>query len=754
MVYKITRFDNITNPGGGVPQTYETLPDLYTQFNKCAMARTEQDKKNSAGWVRGHLKDNYRKKENIEHTQFIIIDVDKSSGKPYCIEPPEKIHQIMKDFNINHIMHTTWSNRGDGKYRYRIIIPCTRNVWEEEVEINSRDIVGALKDAGCDILYAHENKSMSQMWFFPSSPAPTKWFQSYLYCEGEDYNPSTIDRYKIEKEIKGAPTNKVLSIFPDVVASDSLYDMFENVRTHQDIHGNLLNITYQLVKDEVPDGWIMRICNYLLGEPTDDKRIEQRRADLPRMIQGAKLKRLDENKFEAIEWISADSKYEDPPIPPGRLGELVKMAYRQQSYQNKTIALVSSLGMISGVAGYKFQCPSVPSMGCNDYFLLSMKTGGGKDFASRFIISGLAKASKDNSYRQFIGNKTFTSGKAIRNMLEKKRCCVSVITEMGQVLASISGDPVSTRRAFLEVYSKSGPDDIVAEEGYSKDEDSIKELSHPALTIVGEGEPSGFIRALKSSNSTTDGFAPRCLIFRADRERRPYENKDIDLSWDDDILEHLSHLLKECTDMTLPYFMRWESSELEQDVKRHSDKWTDYYNDYDGINELKSVLSTRMHVHAVKLSTICAVMNRRELIVTKEDWEWAKELVMYCFNQAQSFMDSSTSGEGDGTIEDTLKIIAHTLRRYFAGDFKGGNFYRDKYSAERNNIIIERCFRTLFASKPAIKKLSRNNKPGYDVVVEYFLQKKYMEKLVHNKKIYYLINNNILELFCDESDLI
>ena len=88
MQFSITHFDNIMLPKSGKPETYVDFKSFCTKFKPCREAPTEEDKKRSAGWVRGLLKDNYRHNDNIDITQFIIIDVDKSAGVQWCKESP------------------------------------------------------------------------------------------------------------------------------------------------------------------------------------------------------------------------------------------------------------------------------------------------------------------------------------------------------------------------------------------------------------------------------------------------------------------------------------------------------------------------------------------------------------------------------------------------------------------------------------------------------------------------------------------
>jgi hypothetical protein len=748
--FTVTHFENIMDPAGGQPIDYSDLEEFYGALSKCKLAPTELDKKRSAGWVRGPLKDNYRKKENITETRLLIIDVDKSPAKPYCINSPLETHEVLKDFGINHIIYTTWSNRGNGKYRYRVVIPASRVLSDDEVELNSRKIVDILNGGGLSIEYAAENKAMSQMWFYSSSPNPKEWFESYLYVDGTEYRPTTVGKYS--SSIVATPEDgytkniDILEIKPDVCAVSNA-SLISNIRNHHEIHFSMLNLSYQMIKDGNSEYWINTFLDSLLGPNTGDKRIEDRRLEIPRLISGARERLVKESVVKKVDWSVDRGSYVEPPVPPGMLGQMVRMAHDQQSYQNMTVAVVAAIGAVSGIAGYKFQCPAIPSFGCNNYYLVSMKTGGGKDFISKFIINLYRRAAQDASYQQFVGAKKFTGGKSIRKLLESKPCCVSVMTEFGQILHGTSGDPVSTRQTLLEQYSRSGPNDVLGAEGYSKEEDSLKELNHPSMTLIGESEPSSFIAALNGTNSINDGFVPRCLVLRADQDTRPYLNRETSTKFDSDIIEHIAHMMKECKDDTIPYFMKWENIQLERDVYDHADMWTDIYNKFDGNDQLKCVLSTRMHIHTIKVATVCAIMNRRALIVKREDWEWAVKFTQYCFDNANSFMEGGNDPlmGGDGSIDDAIKVAASKISKLFCGDLSGGQYYLDAHCKQQMNTIPANVMFKLLGKVPAIKKVGSKARPGYNLVLDYCIKEGLMLKEKYKGKEYYIINGKMKE---------
>jgi hypothetical protein len=69
------------------------------------------------------------------------------------------------------------------------------------------------------------------------------------------------------------------------------------------------------------------------------------------------------------------------------------------------------------------------------------------------------------------------------------------------------GDMTGLTRALLSLYSCSGKGRITKKEVFSNDDDSIDQLTSPALSIVNEATPETLLGAFKKGNSI-DGWRP------------------------------------------------------------------------------------------------------------------------------------------------------------------------------------------------------------------------------------------------------
>jgi hypothetical protein len=382
-----------------------TFDDLAEAFSEC-----EKGGKHEDYFVRGALSPIERKDGNLSDVDLLIIDGDCSIDDPNSAPPPDELHDILTRWDINHIIYTTHSHKPPEKNKWRCLIECPL---EDKIQLKAtaHKIVEELNDEGYNIAYVKEMGVWSQPWFLPRRANPKDGlFEHYSYTNGRAYEAAHQDDKGSNKESRQDR------------ASDDVQSVEERIRQIQSgerYHDNLIALSWGDIKDGVARGKsIASLRGIMNGVPEHlrDERWESRYNDIERYVDDA-IAKIDVNGDDDIDVESeiiipdlpddlfVDSKL---PMPPGLLGELVKSAYSMERYQYEEVALVSALGLVSGICGRKF---NISDTGLNIYLTLIMGTGMGKDAISEFIEYALTNLSYDNVGQQplsFLGPGRFT----------------------------------------------------------------------------------------------------------------------------------------------------------------------------------------------------------------------------------------------------------------------------------------------------------------------------------------------------------
>ena len=149
--------------------------------------------------------------------------------------------------------------------------------------------------------------------------------------------------------------------------------------------------------------------------------------------------------------------------PPGLLGEVAQFIYAAAPRPVPEIAIAAAIGLMAGICGRAY---NVSSTGLNQYVLLLARTGRGKESIQSGISKLIAHVRQQvPSIEECIGPDEIASGPALYKYLNKNPGFVSVLSEFGLRLASMSdghgnGANVSLRRMILQLYAKSGFNDV------------------------------------------------------------------------------------------------------------------------------------------------------------------------------------------------------------------------------------------------------------------------------------------------------
>jgi hypothetical protein len=710
-----------------------TFDELAEAFSTC-----EKGGKHEDYFVRGELSPVQRKDNNLCNVDLLVIDGDCSLDDPNTAPPADDLHRILKRWNVNHIIYTTHSHNPPEKNKWRCLIECPL---EDKIQLKAtaHQIVEELNDEGYNIAYVKEMGVWSQPWFLPRRANPNDGkFKHYAFTNGGPYQAAS-ERVE-ESHRTSAPSGE----------SEGVEERIRQIQSGERYHDNLLALSWGDIADGVARGKsIASLRGIMNGVPESirDERWEQRYNDIERYVDDAISKQKLSKSGNGVdhEYDSDEEYYASPvqlpdvtqefindakiPLPPGLMGQLVHSAYQMQRFQYEEVALVSALGLVSGICGRKF---NVSDTGLNIYLTLIMGTGMGKDAISEFIEYALTNLSFDSVGQtplSFLGAGRFTGPKAVIKSLKNARSQVCVFTEAGLLLGSKAGDQTGLTRALLSLYSCSGNGRITKREVFSNDDDIVEQLSSPALSIVNEATPETLLIAFKRGNSIEVGDLPRQSIFRIHRDK-PYPNKKPRKHINEECEERLKHLITLCSDIQAdnrPEVIDIDYGDLEDEIWEHSKHWVDIENKYKHSDSIKSNMATRMHLKALKFAGISSVFNNDDGVLHREEWEWAKALVQYEFDGLVNFF--AGSGSVINEVEAGIWIVAKQIRKVIANELRDPKTTMDK--RYRSAGIVSR-----YALRQGLKNNAKLNefetksfgkiKAGIDVVVDYMIDTGYL----------------------------
>lgn len=611
-------------------------------------------------------------KHLLKDSRHSAIVIDGDSGiddRDIC--SALEIHEWLKAKGLNHFVYSSYSNGYEGKTKWRAVIEC--DVHRDNIEATGRKIVSEAVADGLSIGYSRENCDPVRLWFFGKVYDPSS-YDSFGYFEGSKY-----------KEVVGGSTNENYSQSGsgyEKPSRDTVKGWIKILCTGgSPYHETQRDYSYAEVADLKDINEVGKIVEALRAfcEMWNDgsARWQDRYDDIPRIVSGAvNLVRKDRGESEAVQedvetfdfGEEDEKKLGKIPWPPGMLGRLADNAYEIANYQYKEVALVSAVGLVAGIAGRRF---NISRTGLNVYLTLIMRTGMGKDFIKEFVTNTLYSLNRASQSSSFLGASRFTGPKPLITALQNARSQVCVFTEAGILMKDGTGDQSGRVRKLLELYSCSGRNQYTGSEGYSDRANDIPSLRAAALTIISESTPETLLEAFSSGGCLENGHLPRQSIFRVIGDK-PYMNPNPRTEIDSDVRDRLQILLNKCTELqaTDDTSAVWDmefTGALVKDAKQFSDMCVDIENEHSG--DVKGIMASRMFVKAMKYAAIATVLNYdKQLSIGEAEWEWAKSLVLYEFDQVDNFFHGSDMSDkyADVIAQVIVPVIVKLLKDGYA----------------------------------------------------------------------------------------
>lgn len=311
--------------------------------------------------------------------------------------------------------------------------------------------------------------------------------------------------------------------------------------------------------------------------------------------------------------------------PPGLTGQIAEYIYDSAVRPTHEVATLYAIALLSGIVGRTY---NISGTGLNQYLLLVAKTGTGKEDGQKAVERIFAAVRPQVAMiDQFAGPGAFASGQALIRVLDEKPVFLSMLGEFGLTLQALN-DPrapaavVMLKRVLLDLYAKSGWNNVLRSTAYSDQEKNTKTIHAPNVTFVGDTTPETFYDNISTAD-IADGLIPRLQILEY-TGRRPRRNRNAGGQPSQDLVNKVAEL----TAMALATQANNTCAAVQ--VAPEALSVLDAFDEEcdqaitDSASNAEAQLWNRAHLKALKLAGILAVgCNPHAPTVTLELADWA-----------------------------------------------------------------------------------------------------------------------------------
>ena len=653
----------------------------------------EQGDKLGTGFIRGALTQPGRCDEHLEYSSLLIIDGDSGING----NPTPKIgdcHNALCALGYSHILYTTHSHTDD-YHKYRGIIELSDPIESHELHTNMSQLIDELRANGCALKYAHEMDTWSQIWFLPRSEDPES-YQHLSYFEGDRFTTIHVAPDEVQSTRKESGESKSSG------ETETLDEMFENIRTGKEFHQSLRNISYQLAKDGVSRAIMLSMLRSAMDSSIEagSERWLTRMKDLERLVDGGIQRASDEEaqSFEIPKVEQKKAEYTPPPIPPGRLGRAVLQCLKSMARPQIEFAFPMIVGSVAAICGARWNAYTNEFSGLNLNMTVVADTGFGKGQISKFynnlFIGGLdgriINLSGGEGAISFIGTNNYTAPKPLHNDLLKGRSKIVCMQEAGIMLGAKSGNADELSAYVMENYVNSAHNQFSSSRSYSSDDNSLKSFRAPAMSLVLESTEESLAASLKDMNALDSGYIPRQTMFKINEKPNMNRQRGVKTTFDfdDDIIEQFKLLIHEAGKTQVvenfdALIVNWTNEQFED----YCDL-VDYYQTEFSDDKVSKIMASRMAHKIVKFAALCTLFNTWKsgnIDLDEESWEWAKAMGRWEMDNINHNLSYMRDGNEYNFAIDYLKE-----RLVSALNHKDTSMKQRKSKVVRKTVLMDR----------------------------------------------------------------
>lgn len=373
-------------------------------------------------------------------------------------------------------------------------------------------------------------------------------------------------------------------------------------------------------------------------------------------------------------------------LPPGLVGEIAAYIYASSVRPVREVSLCAALGLVAGIAARAF---NISGAGLNQYILLVAKTGTGKEDGPKGIERLMtALRLKIPAADDFIGPSTFASGQALIRVLDGKPCFVSLLGEFGLTLQMLN-DPrapsniVMLKKVLLDLYAKSGWNNVLRSTAYSDAEKNTKTVHAPNMSFVGDATPETFFDSLGTAD-IADGLVPRLHVVEYTGQR-PSRNKNNSAPPDAALIKRVEDLAAQA--LTMRANNAVAHVQVAPDALFLLDRFDE---ECDGHmrreHHVTSIqLWNRAHLKALKLAALIAVgVDAHAPTVTVEMAEWGIAFTRDSTVSVLARFDAGDVGRGEAK---QMVELRRAVDQYFLLGAESLRAYKVKADVQKQGLI-------------------------------------------------------------------
>lgn len=721
-MFSICRFKGSQmNVKNGRNLNFESFDELADHFSVCI-----QGDKHHAYFVRGELDPIYRQDASLAASSIFVIDGDGSKSNPHSAPDPAALHELLVSKGINHFIYTTHSHLPPEKNKFRCVIEVEPHA-KPELKQLAGNICGWLVINDYPLLHVKEMNTWSQPWFYPARDNPDDGLFYFAKF-------TTGKFFKRDRQLSTVEQKEIIQKAEDGVHTIS--ELIEQIQNGVTYHAPLMTLGFQYIADGMNKKLACETLRaIMMGCKTQDQRWKERFDSIEGLIDGAVSKAAERKAKEEAddeEMFVPDREIEEHVIsdvmteivrPPGMLNELFNGVMSMQYLQSEVFAFASTMGLIAGICGRKF---NVSSTGLNIELLVIARTGRGKDSIRKFITQTLYALNENGGASSFLAPARFTGPVAMYNALKDSRSCVSVQTECGLIKASEAGDSAGIVRYQLGLYSASGQHEVMGAEGYSSKDNSIQALNAAAMTFIMESTAESFGAIFNSEKALTSGELPRVGIYR-ETDYIPDTNFDVAKALPDHMLDRLKALATLCSrEQARPtpdvIEMVIENGKRAQQINQ---RWRKVMNEE---TDTQMLMATRNMLRTLKYAAIAAAFNNEagDNLIHDAELEWANKIVENEFASIGNFFKQSAI---PGDILDAAKRAKLNISRALTGKEKG--FRKIPADLAKQGIMPVSKFKEIVLNVKLVKDLTDKKggtRDGAQKLLDYYITNRYCSK--------------------------
>lgn len=736
MSNRVTVFKSAKITTGGKVAEFKTFKELADSFAEC-----EEGEKAGSGFVRGEMKPRNRNDECATSSTILIIDGDegkKGRGAP----APADVHEALKILGLNHFIYTSHSHSAE-KNKYRVVVEANEYL-PKDLHLNNQLLLTKLEEEHISIKYVKEMKAWSQIWYEPRSADPSV-FEYYSYTAGKAWEIQDVQENKAEEEESSTEGSEDGS-------TETLDEMYENIRTGKEYHSSLRTISFQLVKDGMSKPNVKAMMKTLMNgsEDAGSERWTDRMKDMDRLVDGVKedaAELADFSQFN-IEDVSK-TEFAPPPKPPGLLGKFVDQTQEFMLYEDSTIAFVSTMFIMSSITGRKFNVDIDNKEGMakptalNMYFTLAAETGVGKSEIEDAVENCYTQFGGANgAVRDFFYKGRVTGPKAMYHVYKDQRSIGFIANEAGMEGQSKLGDQQGLKSAWLNLYGQGAWKKWTSGTDFSDQDSSIKSCRAVAVSRVSESTPVELSAFYRQGSSVENGLIPRENIFVI-KHLNEISNRNIRTSYTTDITTRMDKLITKChadvSEDTLfkPFIISVDNDAMYNEMKSTMEHYRGVQNRGESIHE--RAMAGRMFVKMLRYVGLITVFNKdsddpRALLIDRADWDWAKAVVEYEFDRISDVVALTS---GSNIMDELVRYVGVKFGQMLSGTIKNKDAKLDKIMRDDNVTPTSKLKKAckgnkVFDELEGDPKFSSYYKSGFDKVIEYMERIGYVKKMEKN----------------------